>query len=182
MRGRGRQGLGDDHTKKYWPYKGCMGVVYKAKDNILKRFVGLKFLPSSLSSQKDAKLRFIQEAQTASILDHPNICTIHEIDEIEDGQIYISMAMYGVMQSIDLEATKKPIYPLFITSSISNLILLIVDVYFIRRTAASIGLKYLIKISHSCFYSKQISRPFHLITQLGMFFELYRYRRKILST
>jgi serine/threonine protein kinase/tetratricopeptide (TPR) repeat protein len=74
--------------------KGGMGVVYKAKDNKLKRFVALKFLPSSLSSHQDAKLRFIQEAQTASILDHQNICTIHEIDETEDGQMYIAMAYY----------------------------------------------------------------------------------------
>ncbi len=74
--------------------RGGMGVVYKAKDNKLKRFVALKFLPSSLSSHEDAKLRFIREAQTASILDHQNICTIHEIDETEDGQMYIAMAYY----------------------------------------------------------------------------------------
>lgn len=74
--------------------KGGMGVVYKAKDYKLKRFVALKFLPASLSSHEDAKLRFVQEAQTASILDHPNICTIHEIDETTDGQVYIAMALY----------------------------------------------------------------------------------------
>ena len=74
--------------------RGGMGVVYKAKDDKLKRFVALKFLPSVLSSHKDAKLRFIQEAQTASVLDHQNICTIHEIDETQDGQMYIAMAYY----------------------------------------------------------------------------------------
>lgn len=74
--------------------RGGMGVVYKAKDDKLKRFVALKFLPSSLSSHEEAKLRFIREAQTASILDHQNICTIHEIEETEDGQMYIAMAYY----------------------------------------------------------------------------------------
>ena len=74
--------------------RGGMGVVYKAKDDKLKRFVALKFLPSSFSSHEDAKLRFVLEAQTASILDHQNICTIHEIDETEDGQMYIAMAYY----------------------------------------------------------------------------------------
>lgn len=74
--------------------RGGMGVVYKAKDNKLKRFVALKFLPSAISGHKEAKLRFIKEAQTASILDHQNICTIHEIHETEDGQMYIAMAYY----------------------------------------------------------------------------------------
>jgi len=73
---------------------GGMGTVYKAKDNKLKRFVALKFLPPELSSHKNAKLDFIQEAQTASVLDHQNICTIHEIDDTEDDQMYISMAYY----------------------------------------------------------------------------------------
>jgi serine/threonine protein kinase/tetratricopeptide (TPR) repeat protein len=74
--------------------RGGMGVVYKARDDKLKRFVALKFLPSALSSHEEAKLRFIREAQTASILDHQNICTIHEIDETKDGQMYIAMAFY----------------------------------------------------------------------------------------
>ncbi len=74
--------------------KGGMGVVYKAQDNKLRRYVALKFLPTSLSSHKDAKLRFMQEAQTASILDHQNICTIHEIDETDEGQMYIAMSYY----------------------------------------------------------------------------------------
>ncbi|TET73421.1 MAG: hypothetical protein E3J44_00975 [Candidatus Aminicenantes bacterium] len=74
--------------------RGGMGVVYKAKDDKLKRFVALKFLPSALSSHKDAKVRFVLEAQTVSVLDHQNICTIHEIDETEDGQLYIAMAYY----------------------------------------------------------------------------------------
>ena len=73
---------------------GGMGVVYKAEDIKLKRNVALKFLPHDLTRDRTAKQRFIKEAQTASSLDHPNICNIHEIDETEDGQLFICMACY----------------------------------------------------------------------------------------
>ncbi|MDZ7359142.1 MAG: protein kinase [candidate division KSB1 bacterium] len=73
---------------------GGMGIVYRAEDIKLKRPVALKFLSPQLSFDQEAKRRFIHEAQAASALDHPNICTIYEIDEAEDGQMFIAMAYY----------------------------------------------------------------------------------------
>jgi Tol biopolymer transport system component len=73
---------------------GGMGVVYRARDLHLNRFVALKFLAPELTRNDGAKRRFIQEAQAASALDHSNICTIHEIAETPEGQSFIVMACY----------------------------------------------------------------------------------------
>ena len=71
-----------------------MGIVYLAQDPRLKRTVAIKLLPPDLTRDETAKQRFLQEAQAASALDHPNICTIFEINETEDGQLYLVMAHY----------------------------------------------------------------------------------------
>jgi serine/threonine protein kinase len=71
--------------------EGGMGVVYKAEDTKLERTVVLKFLPAPMTKSEEDKIRFRHEAKAAAKLHHPNICTIHEIDEA-DGQLFIVMA------------------------------------------------------------------------------------------
>ncbi len=74
--------------------EGGMGVVYKAQDTKLRRSVALKFLTPEMTHDKEAKSRFIHEAQAASALDHPNIAVVHEIDDTADGRSFICMAYY----------------------------------------------------------------------------------------
>jgi serine/threonine protein kinase/Tfp pilus assembly protein PilF len=87
--------------------EGGMGVVYKAEDTRLKRIVALKFLPAELTRESEAKERFIQEAQAASALNHPNICVIYEIDEVGD-QSFITME-YVEGESLEARIRKGPL-------------------------------------------------------------------------
>ena len=73
---------------------GGMGVVYRAEDTLLGRTVALKFLPPTLTPNPRAKARFLNEARAASALDHPNICTIYEVGETAEGQLYLVMPYY----------------------------------------------------------------------------------------
>ncbi len=73
--------------------EGGMGIVYKARDLNLDRLVALKFLPISLTYDEKITQQFIHEARAAALLDHPNICTIHEFEKTDDNQFVIVMAL-----------------------------------------------------------------------------------------
>jgi eukaryotic-like serine/threonine-protein kinase len=74
--------------------RGGMGIVYKGLDTKLHRFVAIKVLPEECSRDEVARERFMHEARAASAIDHPNVCTIHDIGSTREGQRYIVMAYY----------------------------------------------------------------------------------------
>ncbi len=73
---------------------GGMGVVYRARDVRLDRTVALKVIAPEIGPDSEARRRFLNEARAASALDHPNVCTVHEIAETDEGRLYIVMAAY----------------------------------------------------------------------------------------
>ncbi len=90
--------------------EGGMGVVYKATDTQLDRPVALKFLPSQLTATEDDRTRFIREAKAASSLDHPNICTVYEAGQTDDGRMFMAMAYYeGSSLKRVIEKGKMPV-------------------------------------------------------------------------
>ncbi len=85
--------------------EGGMGEVFKAQDTKLDRFVALKFLPTQLIASEDDKARFIQEAKAASAMNHPNVCTIYDIQEYEK-KLFIVMEF---IDGVTLRSKKQPL-------------------------------------------------------------------------
>src|SRR6202451_1431255 len=96
---------------------GGMGVVYKAEDNHLRRNVALKFLAEGVSNDPSALARFQREAQAASALNHPNICTIYDVGE-ENGQAFIAMEFLEGATLKQLIAHRSVTFEMFVTLGI----------------------------------------------------------------
>ena len=89
---------------------GGMGVVYKAQDLRLGRFVALKFLPPQLVRDADARSRLFAEARAASVLDHSNVCTIYDVEELPDGRAFLAMAFVDG-ETLTARLARGPIPP-----------------------------------------------------------------------
>ena len=87
--------------------EGGMGVVYKAIDTRLDRTVALKFLSAQALDSEDGRARFVREAKAAAALDHPNICTIYEIDEVEDETFLVMACLEG--QTVKDNLRERPL-------------------------------------------------------------------------
>ena len=104
--------------------EGGMGVVYKARDTHLDRFVAIKTLPPERVSDPERKRRFVQEAKAASALNHPNVITIHDIDQA-DGVEFIAMecvegnTLDGLIRSSGLACEQFPEYAIRISSALA---------------------------------------------------------------
>jgi serine/threonine protein kinase len=98
--------------------EGGMGIVYKAEDTKLKRTVALKFLPKGLEAHEPERARFLQEAQAASALNHPNICTIHDLQDLEGQQFIVMEFVDGVTLRNKIVGSRNA-SPLQVNDSIS---------------------------------------------------------------
>src|SRR2546423_9120949 len=92
LAGRLIQALGSSYTVEGELGRGGMGVVYKARDERLKRQVAIKVLPPELAFREEIRIRFLREAETAARLSHPHIVPIHSVGEGPDGLVYFVMA------------------------------------------------------------------------------------------
>lgn len=96
--------------------EGGMGVVYEAEDTRLGRTVAIKLLQSAVSGNSEVRQRFLREARAASALDHPNLCTIYTVEELDDGSLLLVMARYRGKTIAELIARSAPLDPELVRS------------------------------------------------------------------